>query len=187
MAASANPQGPFIDALGEPLVKNREAEIIAFDPCIFIDTDSIPYLYYGGWGTVGVIRLKNDLISRAGPIIKLDLKDYEEGIWVHKRNDIYYFSYPKNIERNGQINQILVYSTSLSPYGPFVYQGEILDNYSRNSHHSIVEFNDQWYIFYHIEGPSPYERRVCVEYLKYDEEGKIVPVRMTEQGIKSIR
>lgn len=160
---------------------------MAFDPCIFIDEDSIPYLFYGGWETVGVVKLNPDLISRADSIIKLDLKNYNEGIWVHKRNGLYYFSYPAQIERDGLEKQILVYSTSKSPLGPFEYQGEFFDNDSRNSHHSIVQFGDRWYLFYHIEGPSPYERRVCVEYLRYDKNGKIKPVSMTSNGIRPIK
>lgn len=187
VAISDKPNGPFKDALGKPLIENGEAGVTAFDPCIFIDDDTTPYLYYGGWETVGMVKLNDDLISRAEPIRKLDLEYYNEGIWVHKRNDVYYFSYPRQYKEKGKEKQILVYSTASSPYGPFEYQGEILDNNSRNSHHSIVEFEGQWYIFYHIEGPSPYERRVCVEYLEYDDKGKIIPVKMTRDGIKSIK
>jgi len=187
VAVSNRPNGPFSDALEKPLIKNREAGVVTFDPCIFIDTDSVPYLYYGGWKTVGVVKLNTDLISRADSIVRLDLKNYEEGIWVHKRKGIYYFSYPAQIKRNGLEKQVLVYCTSKSPLGPFKYQGEFFDNNSRNSHHSIVQFGRKWYLFYHIEGPSPYERRVCVEYLRYDTNGRIKPVSMTSNGIRPIK
>lgn len=183
VAISDSPDGPFKDALGKPLINAKEAGIVSFDPCIFIDDDSTAYLYYGGHETVGMVKLKDDLLTRDGEIIRLDLKGYAEGIWVHKRNGIYYFSYPTHIVRDGKINQLLVYSTAKSPYGPFDYKGVMLDNKSRNSHHSIVKFNDQWYLFYHVEGPSPYERRVCVEYLHYNDDGTIQPIEMTKTGI----
>lgn len=186
VAVADAPAGPFKDALNKPLIQANEAGIVAFDPCIFIDDDHTPYLYYGGHQTVGVVRLNDDLLSRDGEIKKLDLKGYSEGIWVHKRKGIYYFSYPSRIERNGQINQLLVYSTSTTPYGPFEYKGVILDNKSRNSHHSIVNFNNQWYLFYHVQGPSGHERRVCVEYLNYNQDGSIIPVEMTKEGIAPI-
>ncbi len=186
VAISDHPNGPFTDALGKPLIKNKEAGITSFDPCIFIDTDSIPYLYYGGHGTVGMVKLKQDLIHRAEPIRKLDLKNYNEGIWVHKKDGIYYFTYPMQIERDGKVKQLLVHSISHSPYGPFEYKGPFFDNNSRNSHHSIIEIKDKWYLFYHVQGPSPYERRVCVDYLEYNPDGTIKEVKMSKTGVKPV-
>lgn len=188
VAVSDKPQGPFKDALGKPLIYDRQCKgVRSFDPCIFIDTDETPYLYYGGGGGVAVAKLKDNLTEIDGEIIKLPLQQYAEGIWVHKRNGIYYFTYPNHYkDKDGNIKQLLVYSTSKSPLGPFEFKGAFFDNKSRNSHHSIIEINGQWYLFYHIQGPSPYERRVCVDYLYYDEEGNIKTVEMTKQGIKPI-
>lgn len=184
VAVSDKPNGPFKDALGKPLIaKNQCPGVATFDPTIFIDSDSIPYLYYGGGHGVAVVKLKDNLTELDGEIIKLPLKGYAEGIWVHKRNDIYYFTYPSKIERDGKINQLLVYSTAPTPIGPFTYHGVFFDNNSRNSHHSIIEIKDKWYLFYHIQGPSPYERRVCVDYLEYDKDGKIIEVKMTITGV----
>ncbi len=188
VAVSDRPNGPFKDALGKPLIPKEAVEgVLTFDPCIFIDDDGTPLLYYGGGNGVAVVRLKENLIELDGPIKKLPLRNYGEGIWVHKRGETYYFSYPIHIEREGKTKQLLAYSTSGSPYGPFEYRGIILDNDSRNSHHSIIEIEDQWYLFYHIEGPSPYERRVCADYLYYHEDGSIREVQMTSQGIRPLK
>ena len=188
VAVSDRPNGPFKDALGKPLIPKKAVEgVLTFDPCIFIDDDGTPLLYYGGGNGVAVVQLKENLIELDGPIKKLPLKNYGEGIWVHKRGETYYFSYPIHIEREGKTKQLLAYSTSDSPYGPFEYRGIILDNDSRNSHHSIIEIGDQWYLFYHIEGPSPYERRVCADYLYYHEDGSIREVQMTSQGIRPLK
>ncbi len=188
VAVSDRPNGPFKDALGKPLIPKEAVEgVLTFDPCIFIDDDGTPLLYYGGGNGVAVVQLKENLTELDGPIKKLPLKNYGEGIWVHKRGETYYFSYPIHIEREGKTKQLLAYSTSDSPYGPFEYRGIILDNDSRNSHHSIIEIGDQWYLFYHIEGPSPYERRVCADYLYYHEDGSIREVQMTSQGIRPLK
>jgi hypothetical protein len=85
------------------------------------------------------------------------------------------------------VKQLLVYCTSTTPYGPFTYHGSFFDNDSRNSHHSIIQIEDKWYLFYHIQGPSPYERRVCVDYLEYNDDGTIKEVFMTEEGVKPLK
>lgn len=187
VAISNNPNGPFEDALGKPLIKKEQVKgVLSFDPHIFIDKNKMPYLFYGGGNGIAVAKLKSNLVEVDGEIKKLPLKNYHEGIWVHKRNNIYYFTYPTMIKREGKDKQILVYSTSKSIYGPYTYKGVFFDNDSRNSHHSIIKIKDKWYLFYHIEGPSPYERRVCVDYLEYDNHGNIKKVEMTTKGVKAI-
>lgn len=192
VAVSDKPNGPFKDALGKPLIETKELNGVAtFDPCIFIDDDEAqtPYLYWGNsQNKAGVVKLKDNLTERDGELQQIDLKGYEEGIWVHKRKDTYYFTYPNHYkDENGKKKQLLVYCTAPTPLGPFTYHGAFLDNKSRNSHHSIIEIKDKWYLFYHIEGPSAYERRVCVEYLEYDDKGLIKWVDMTKDGIKPLR
>ena len=184
VAISEKPNGPFKDALGKPLItKEAVSGVLSFDPHIFIDVDNTPYLYYGGGNGVAVAKLKENLTEIDGDIQKLDLKNYHEGIWVHKKDNLYYFTYPTMIKRNGEDKQLLVYSTAPTPLGPYSYKGSFFDNDSRNSHHSIIKIKEKWYLFYHVEGPSPYERRVCVDYLEYKENGEIKEVIMTKSGI----
>ncbi|NQZ76261.1 MAG: family 43 glycosylhydrolase, partial [Ekhidna sp.] len=121
-----------------------------------------------------------------GEIRKLEFEGFDEGVWVHKRKDLYYFTYPTAIKRDGKVKQLLVHSTSKTPYVPFTNHGPFFDNDPRNSHHSIIEIEGRWYLFYHVEGPSPYERRVCVEYLEYNEDGTIKEVKMSKTGVSPI-
>jgi beta-xylosidase len=177
VAVSDSPTGPFKDALGKPLVDRMEAgaDVRSIDPNIFIDDDGQAYLYFGnGHDHVAVVKLKQDMITRDGPIQVLDLKNYHEGIWVHQRNGLYYFSYPSY--RGDMVANLMEYSVAKSPLGPFQYKGVILDNHSRNIHGSITAFKGRWWLFYHVAGPSPYERRVCVAPLHYDKGGNILPV-----------
>lgn len=179
VAVSSSPTGPFKDALGHPLIKRDEADIHwCIDPCAFIDDDGQAYLYYGGAYRAAVVKLKRDMITRGGPIQKLDLPEYYEGVWIHKRNGIYYASYPTRPK--GSDPSVMVYSMAKSPLGPWEYKGPILDNRRGNIHGSIVEFKGQPYLFYHVSAsPKTRERRVCVEPLFYDEDGTIKPMRMS--------
>lgn len=177
VAVSDSPTGPFKDVLGHPLVKKGEAGIrYMIDPHIFIDDDGQAYLYIGGGRQLGVMKLKEDMITRDGPIQILDMPNFYEGVWVHKYNGIYYASYPTRPP--GHEANAMVYSMAKSPLGPWEYKGKILDNHSHNVHGSITQFKGQWYLFYHVEGPSQWERRVCVEPLFYNEDGAIRPMNM---------
>jgi beta-xylosidase len=96
---------------------------------------------------------------------------YFEGPWVHKYNGLYYLSYS-----TGTTHKI-VYAVSENPQGPFTFKGTILTPVSGwTTHHSIVEFNDKWYLFYHdcsLSGGVDHKRSVKFTELKYNEDGTI--------------
>ncbi|MBB3061179.1 family 43 glycosylhydrolase [Microbulbifer rhizosphaerae] len=178
VAVSDSPIGPFKDALGKPLVRKHEAGIeYMIDPNVFIDDDGQAFLYVGGAKQLGVVKLKEDMITRDGPIQRLDMKGFYEGLWVHKHNGIYYASYPTRPPGQREANRMF-YSTAKSPLGPFEFKGEIIDSHSFNVHGSITEFKDQWYLFYHVEGPSHWERRVSMAPLSYNDDGTIQPIEI---------
>ena len=67
-----------------------------------------------------------------------------EAAWVHKYNGTYYFSYSTGD------THFIMYATGTSPYGPFTIRGKILEPVlGWTNHHSIVEFQGKWYLFYH--------------------------------------
>jgi hypothetical protein len=67
-----------------------------------------------------------------------------EAAWVHKHGDKYYFSYSTGDTHN------IAYGIGDNPYGPFTYQGVILEPVQGwTNHHSIVEYEGNWYLFYH--------------------------------------
>jgi len=185
VAVSDSPTGPFKDALGHPLIKKGEAGIqYCIDPCIFRDDDGQAYLYFGGGRKIGVVKLKSDMITRDGPIQVLEMPEYYEGIWIHKRNGIYYASYPTRASRKVNAN-VMVYSMAKNPFGPWQYKGAILDNHSGNIHGSITEFKGQWYLFYHFAAPDKRERQVAVERLSYNDDGTIKPMQMAKNNPRS--
>lgn len=94
-----------------------------------------------------------------------------EASWMHKYNGKYYFSYSTGD------THLICYATGDNPYGPFTYQGRILEPVvGWTSHHSICEFNGKWYLFYHDSSLSKgvtHLRSVKVTELTYDADGKI--------------
>ena len=184
VAVSDSPSGPFVDPLGRPLIAREESGTRVMDPAIFVDDDGQAYLYFGQ-NAARVVKLKEDMITRQGAIEEIPLQNFHEGIWMHKREDLYYLSFC-SLEGDGELKNRLEYATSPSPLGPFEHRGVFFDNQSRNVHHSIVEFAGQGYLFYHVQGPSWYERRVSVDRLDYNADGTIQPVQMTPQGVGPI-
>jgi arabinoxylan arabinofuranohydrolase len=174
VAVSDKPEGPFQDALGKPLIARNEGGTRAIDPNIFIDDDGQAYLFYGQ-NALRVVKMKEDMITRDGPIASVPLDEFHEGIWMHKRSGLYYLSYPSS---DGTNASKLEYSIGKSVLGPFEYKGTIIDNNARNIHGSIAEFRGSWYLFYHVQGPSMYERRVCVVPLTFLPDGTIQPLGM---------
>ena len=99
---------------------------------------------------------------------------YFEGPWMHKYNGKYYFSYSTGD------THFICYATADNPYGPFKYQGRILNPViGWTSHHSICEVDGKWLLFYHdsvLSKGVTHLRSIKVTELNYDEDGKIKTV-----------
>jgi len=94
-----------------------------------------------------------------------------EGPWVHKYQGRYYFSYSTGD------THFICYAVGDNPYGPFTYQGRILDPVvGWTTHHSICEFQGKWYLFYHdsvLSKGVTHLRSIKMAELTYTEDGKI--------------
>ncbi len=117
------------------------------------------------------------LAPETGEAMRADDHDrrFFEAAWMHKRGAKYYFSYSTGD------SHYLVYAVGDSPLGPFTYAGRILEPVlGWTTHHSIVEFRDRWWLFYHdceISKGVSHLRNVKVVEIFYDAEGKILPVK----------
>lgn len=93
-----------------------------------------------------------------------------EAAFLHQYQGKYYFSYSTGDTHN------IAYATGSNPYGPFTYQGVILKPVKGwTNHHSIVEQNGKWYLYYHdveISGRT-HLRNIKVTELKYRPDGSI--------------
>jgi Glycosyl hydrolases family 43 len=102
-------------------------------------------------------------------------KRFFEASWMHKYNGRYYFSYSTGD------THFLCYAIGDNPYGPFTYAGRILNPVvGWTTHHSIVEFNGKWYLFYHDSSLSrgvTHLRSIKVTEIEYDENGLIKTIQ----------
>ena len=150
------------------------------DPCIFLDDDGTPYLYFGGGAMPRGCVLEDDMITVRGQVLPMEgLEDFHEASWVFKRGGIYYMTYSDNLEGNNRLR----YAVSKNPLGPWEYRGIYLaPTGCDTSHGSVVEFRGHWYAFYHncvISGRGNL-RSVCVDELFFEEDGSIRLVEQTD-------
>jgi len=185
VATSSSPTGPFTN--GQKINLQGIEEI---DPCVFIDDDGQAYYIWGQF-EAKIARLKPNMTEIDNTTIITDLLTekehyFHEGGYMVRRNDMYYFVYAHSGRAN--MPTCIGYAMSNSPMGPFTYGGVIIDNDhcdpgNWNNHGSIVEFNDQWYVFYHrATHNSNMMRKACVEPIYFNEDGTIDEVEMTSQG-----
>ncbi|WP_020211055.1 glycoside hydrolase family 43 protein [Gilvimarinus chinensis] len=99
---------------------------------------------------------------------------YFEGPWVHRYQGKYYLSYSTGN------THYLCYGIGDNPYGPFTYQGKILNPVvGWTTHHSICQYEDRWFLFYHDSSLSKgvtHLRSIKMAELHYDDEGRIIPI-----------
>ena len=140
-----------------------------------------------------VARLRGDMLELAEPTRAVRILDengnellagdhdrrFFEAPWLHKHDGKYYFSYSTGD------THFLCYATGDSPYGPFTYQGRIMNPViGWTTHHSICEFEGRSYLFYHdssLSGGVTHLRSVKVTELHYDDDGKIVTIEPYRQ------
>lgn len=138
--------------------------------------------------TPKVARMADDMQRFAEPlkdVIVLDAngepitagdneRRFFEAAWVHKRNGVYYLSYSTGD------THFIQYATGDNPYGPFTYQGKILEPVlGWTNHHSIAKYQGKWYLFYHdssLSGGNTYLRSMKMTELKHNPDGSIQTV-----------
>jgi len=179
VATSTKPEGPFKD-IGRYIDGTSGT-----DPCCFVDDDGQAYLYFGAHK---VAKLKDNMteLAEKARTVNYGSDNFQEGVWVYKRNNLYYYTYTRwqSPDNGGH------YATGDSPYGPFKYQGKFSPGPpGAQDHHSIVEYHGKWYYFYHVgnyNGGSSKRRNVCIDYLYYNQDGTIKTVKYTNAGVDPV-
>ncbi len=180
VAISDNPSGPFTPQ-PEPI-----RGVHGIDPNPFIDKDGQAYLYWGARNFF-VAKLKENLLELASEprmIEGLPAKGLKEGPFVFERNGIYYLVYPHVQDTTERLE----YATSDNPVGPFKVQGVIMDATPDcwTNQSSVVEFRNQYYLFYHHNDLSPHfdkNRSVRIDSLFFNADGTIKKVIPTLRGV----
>lgn len=181
VAVADKPEGPYVPQ-ATPI-----AGVRGIDPNVFIDKDGQAYLYWSAGNIYGA-KLKANMLeldSEVKILGELPTKGLKEGPFVFERNGIYYMTYPhveNKIER-------LEYAIGTNPLGPFKIVGAIMDespNGCWTNHHSIVQFKNQWYLFYHDKDYSPKfdkARSIRIDSLSFNPDGTIKKVIPTLRGV----
>lgn len=181
VAVADKAEGPYAPQ-AEPI-----AGIHGIDPNIFIDHDGQAYIYWSA-GNIFVAKLKENMLeldSEPQIIANLPEKGLKEGPYLFERNGIYYLTFPhveNKIER-------LEYAIGDNPMGPFKMAGVIMDESPMNCwtvHHSFINYENQWYLFYHQNAYSPKfdkNRSICMDSLFFNADGTMQKVVPTNRGV----
>ncbi len=130
---ASKPEGPYVDALGKPLVDS-------FDPAIFVDDDLTPYIVYGEKG-YKIARLKESMIEldEEPKDIVINRTTYfpdTDKSSLHKYNGIYYLSCSG------------YYATSKNVYGPYETKGLVGKGWGLDTgyaHGDFFVWKGDWY------------------------------------------
>ncbi len=180
VAVADKPTGPFIPE-PEPI-----KGVKGIDPNVFIDKNGQAYIYWSQ-GNIYVAKLKDNMKELASEVVtipNLPTKGLKEGPFVFERNGIYYLTYP-HVENK---TERLEYAIGDNPMGPFKVTGVIMDESSTGcwtNHHSIIQYKNQWYLFYHHNDYSPKfdkARSVRLDSLSFNTDGTIQKVIPTLRG-----
>lgn len=196
VAKSESPTGPFVDARGSALITNDMTTQTPndwddIDPAVFIEENGEVYLFFGNL-VPKYVKLKDNMIELDGDIQVIDIPNFTEALWVHKKDAKYYLSYACYFPEK------ICYAMSDSIHGPWTYQGilnEVAGNTETN-HQSIIEFKDRDYFIYHTGAVPPrngqpsggrFRRSVSIDPLYYNGDGTLQRVIMTTEGLDKVR
>ncbi len=191
VAVADKPTGPFVDALGGPLVRRSNC----IDPSVFIDDGGQAWLYWGN-PELWYAKLNKDMISISGEIIK-DLSlakapgqpdpfHYQEGPWVYKRGGHYYLAYASTCCPEG-----IGYAMGDSPAGPWEFKGYIMrpDRRANGNHPGIIDYRGRSYVFgfsyklnFALTDKHRERRSVCVAEMHYNPDGTIRELPWWDDG-----
>ena len=182
VAVADRPEGPF-----RPMWRPIKG-IQGIDPCVLVDRDGQSYIYWSGMG-LRVARLKDNMMELNSEPVQIDglPEGFKEGPFAFERNGKYYLTFPWVREKNG--TETLAYAMANHPMGPFTFKGIIMDESPTGcwtNHHSIVEYRDQWYLFYHHNDYSPRfdkNRSTRIDSLRFNADGTIQKVIPTLRGV----
>ena len=185
VAVSKNgPGGPYIDALGKPLLPQGLVDTACYDPTVFIDDDKnkTPYIMFG-YSVFGkqyyIARLNEDMISLAEEPKAVEVIDgwENDACWITKWGDTYYLN-----SHGGE------YATSKNIYGPYTYRGRICED-CFTDHGTFFTFHNQTYFTYGVpenygsgEPLDRYYRTTKFVYAHIKKNGDIV----TDDFIKKV-
>jgi len=167
VAVSDSPAGPFVDALGRPLLDGTLTTTREYDPAVFIDNDGEYYLVFGGpswcYGEgcgYFIARLNEDMISLAEEPHRIELDhEADDKASLNRFGDKYYLSYGG------------FYAISDHVYGPYKFMGH---TGASIDHTSYFEWNGQLFNAITIVDHYGEYRSTGICYAHIRENGELV-------------
>lgn len=199
VAVSDKPGGPFKDYLGKPLIGEIHNGAQPIDQFVFKDKDGQYYIIYGGWQHCNIAKLKSDftgLLPYADGTTYKEItpEHYVEGPVMFLKNNKYYLMWSEGGWTGP--DYCVAYAIADSPTGPFKRIGKILQQDATVAtgagHHSVINVpgTDKWYIVYHrrpLTETDANHRVTCIDEMKFDANGEILPVKITNEGVTAQR
>lgn len=190
VAVADRPEGPYVDAIGAPLIGQFVNGAQPIDQDVFIDDDGQAYMYYGGWRHANVVKLNSDMTTLGtfpdGSTYKeITPPNYTEGPQMFKRNGRYYLMWSEDGWTGP--NYSVSYATSTSPTGPFSTPAKILAQdpavAKGSGHNSVINVpgTDIWYIVYHrrpLSLTDANQRQLAYDRMTFNPDGTIQPITM---------
>ncbi len=195
IARARTPEGPFVDYLGKPLIDRFHNGAQPIDQNVFRDRDGAYYIVYGGWRHCNIARLSDDFTGVVplpdGTLFKeITPQGYVEGAYMLQKDGKYYFMWSEG-GCTGP-DYAVAYAIGSTPYGPFERIGKILQQdpsiATGSGHHSVLTSptSGKSYIVYHRRPLGETDRNhrvVAIDELRFDDDGRIVPVTLTHDGV----
>lgn len=180
VAVADSPEGPYM-----PMFRPIPG-VMGIDPCVLIDDDGSAYIYWSGMG-ISVAKLKDNMMELDSKPTRVEglPEGFKEGPFAFKRDGKYYLTFPWVRKKT----ETLAYAMSDKPEGPFEFKGIIMDESPTGcwtNHHSLVEYDGQWYLFYHHNDYSPdmdKRRSARIDSLFFNPDGTIQKVKPTLRGV----
>ena len=200
VAVADQPEGPYKDHLGKPLIDKFHNGAQPIDQFVFRDKDGTHYMFYGGWRHCNVVKLNDDFTGLVpfadGTTFKeVTPRGYVEGPFMFLKDGKYYFMWSEGGWTGP--NYSVAYAIADSPLGPFERIGKVLEQDPKVAtgagHHSVLRVPagrdggaEEWFIVYHrrpLGRKGANERVTCIDRMEFDEAGRIKPVRITFEGV----
>ena len=194
IAVSDSPAGPFKGYLGRPLINENINGAQPIDAHLFKDDDGTIYLLYGGWRHCNMAIMNEDMTGfvpfENGEIFReITPPDYVEGPCMFKRGGKYYFLWSAGDWVNGTYH--VNYAIADTPCGPFecaheilsTGDGKIANGPGHNGYFYLPE-EDSYLMVYHRHKNGETDgnaRYLCIDKMKLDKNGDILPVVMTDK------
>ena len=196
VARARRPGGPFEDYLGKPLIDKFHNGAQPIDQFVFKDDkDGAYYIVYGGWRHCNIARLNDSFTGFVpfpdGSVFReITPAQYVEGAYMLLKDGKYYFMWSEGGWTGP--DYAVAYAVGSSPFGPFERVGRILQQdpavATGAGHHSVLQApgSGRSYIVYHRRPLGETDRNhrvVCIDELRFDAAGMVVPVVITKTGV----